>query len=52
VAQAKTLPRALDMNHLKRQEEEAPKPPEDPTDVKLLTEIRDLLASARMGARV
>ena len=40
------------MNQLKRQEEEAPKPPEDPADVKLLTEIRDLLASARLGARV
>jgi large conductance mechanosensitive channel len=40
------------MNHLKRQEEEAPKPPEEPADVKLLTEIRDLLAQARTGARV
>jgi large conductance mechanosensitive channel len=40
------------MNHLKRKEEAAPKPPEDPADVKLLTEIRDLLASARSGARV
>ena len=40
------------MNQLKRTEEEVPKPPEDPADVKLLTEIRDLLASARSGARV
>jgi large conductance mechanosensitive channel len=41
------------MNHLKRQEEEeAPKPRDEPADVKLLTEIRDLLASARTGARV
>jgi large conductance mechanosensitive channel len=35
------------MNYLKRQEEEAPKPAEIPDDVKLLTEIRDLLASTR-----
>jgi large conductance mechanosensitive channel len=40
------------MNHLKRQEEEAPKALDDPADVKLLTEIRDLLASARTGARI
>ena len=32
------------MNRLKRQEEAAPKPAETPADVKLLTEIRDLLA--------
>ena len=32
------------MNRLKRQEEAAPKLPETPADVKLLTEIRDLLA--------
>ena len=32
------------MNKLKRQEEVAPKPTETPADVKLLTEIRDLLA--------
>jgi large-conductance mechanosensitive channel len=32
------------MNKLKRQEEVAPKPAETPADVKLLTEIRDLLA--------
>jgi large conductance mechanosensitive channel len=40
------------MNQLMRNEEAAPKPPETPADVKLLTEIRDLLASTRekMGA--
>jgi large conductance mechanosensitive channel len=32
------------MNKLKRQEEPALKPPETPADIKLLTEIRDLLA--------
>ena len=32
------------MSKLKRQEEAAPKPAETPADVKLLTEIRDLLA--------
>src|SRR3977135_2576922 len=32
------------MNKLKRQEEVVPKPAETPADVKLLTEIRDLLA--------
>lgn len=31
------------MNKLKRQEEPALKPPETPADIKLLTEIRDLL---------
>jgi large conductance mechanosensitive channel len=40
------------MNQLQRKQEDAPKPAEDPADVKLLTEIRDLLASARSGARV
>lgn len=35
------------MNNLKRQEEAAPKPPETPADVKLLTEIRDLLAARK-----
>lgn len=35
------------MNRLKRQEEEAPKPAEVPADVKLLTEIRDLLATRK-----
>lgn len=39
------------MNQLMRKEETAPKPPETPADVKLLTEIRDLLAS-RTGERV
>ena len=38
------------MNHLKRKEDEAPKPPEDPADVKLLTEIRDLLARPNVRA--
>lgn len=32
------------MNKLKRQEQAALKPPETPADIKLLTEIRDLLA--------
>ncbi|MBB5752348.1 large conductance mechanosensitive channel protein MscL [Prosthecomicrobium pneumaticum] len=32
------------MNRLKRQQEVAPKPAEDPKDVQLLREIRDLLA--------
>ena len=32
------------MSKLKKQEEAKPKPPEVPADVKLLTEIRDLLA--------
>ncbi|MDJ1157973.1 large conductance mechanosensitive channel protein MscL [Chelatococcus sp. SYSU_G07232] len=32
------------MNRLKRKEAQAPKSPEPPADVKLLTEIRDLLA--------
>lgn len=35
------------MNRLKRQEEEKPKASEVPADVKLLTEIRDLLATPR-----
>ena len=35
------------MNQLKRKEEEAPKPAEPPADVKLLTEIRDLLAARK-----
>lgn len=35
------------MNRLKRQEEEAPKAAEVPADVKLLTEIRDLLATRK-----
>jgi large conductance mechanosensitive channel len=39
------------MNQLSRKQEQAPKPPEDPADVKLLTEIRDLLKSQRSGAR-
>jgi large conductance mechanosensitive channel len=39
------------MNYLKRQEEEAPKAPETPDDVKLLTEIRDLLATPRERTR-
>jgi large conductance mechanosensitive channel len=39
------------MNYLKRQEEEAPKATETPADVKLLTEIRDLLKSQQTGAR-
>jgi large conductance mechanosensitive channel len=38
------------MNYLKRQEEAAPKAKETPADVKLLTEIRDLLASERTRA--
>lgn len=33
------------MNRMKRKAEEAPKPSETPADVKVLTEIRDLLAS-------
>ncbi|HEX5957343.1 MAG TPA: large conductance mechanosensitive channel protein MscL [Hyphomicrobiaceae bacterium] len=33
------------MNQLMRKQEEAPKAPETPADVKLLTEIRDLLAN-------
>src|SRR5437762_12347869 len=32
------------INHLRRQEPEVPKTPETPADVKLLAEIRDLLA--------
>ena len=35
------------MNRLKKQEEAKPKPPEAPADVKLLTEIRDLLATKK-----
>src|SRR3954452_12567414 len=35
------------MNRLKKQEETKPKPPEVPADVKLLTEIRDLLTMKR-----
>ena len=35
------------LNKLKRQEEAKPKPPETPADVKLLTEIRDLLATRK-----
>jgi large conductance mechanosensitive channel len=38
------------MNYLKRQEDAASKPPETPADVKLLTEIRDLLARERAQA--
>jgi large conductance mechanosensitive channel len=40
------------MNQLIRKQAEAPAPAEPPADVKLLTEIRDLLASSRTGARV
>ena len=39
------------MNHLARKQEEAPKPAEPPADVKLLTEIRDLLATTRTTTR-
>jgi large conductance mechanosensitive channel len=35
------------MNQLKRREEAAPQAPEPPPDIKLLTEIRDLLATRR-----
>ena len=35
------------MNQLKRKEDEAPAPAEPPADVKLLTEIRDLLAAMK-----
>jgi large conductance mechanosensitive channel len=35
------------MNQLKRQEAAAPQAPEPPPDIKLLTEIRDLLATRR-----
>jgi large conductance mechanosensitive channel len=35
------------MNKLKRQEETTPKPPETPAEVRLLTEIRDLLATRK-----
>jgi large conductance mechanosensitive channel len=35
------------MNRLKKQEEAKPKPTEAPADVKLLTEIRDLLAAKK-----
>jgi large conductance mechanosensitive channel len=35
------------MNRLKRQEEAAPTPAATPADVKLLTEIRDLLAARK-----
>ena len=35
------------MNRLMRKEAEAPKPTEPPADVKLLTEIRDLLAARK-----
>ena len=35
------------LNKLKKQEEAKPKPPEVPADVKLLTEIRDLLATRK-----
>jgi large conductance mechanosensitive channel len=35
------------MNQLKRKEDEAPAPAEPPADVKLLTEIRDLLAARK-----
>jgi large conductance mechanosensitive channel len=35
------------MNRLKKQEEAKPKPPEVPADVKLLAEIRDLLATKK-----
>jgi large conductance mechanosensitive channel len=38
------------MNKLKRQEEPALKPPETPADIKLLTEIRDLLAIQEVGS--
>jgi large conductance mechanosensitive channel len=39
------------MNRLMRKQAEAPAPTEAPADVKLLTEIRDLLASSREGTR-
>jgi large conductance mechanosensitive channel len=39
------------MNQLMRKQAEAPAPTEAPADVKLLTEIRDLLASSREGTR-
>ncbi len=39
------------MNQLMRKQEEAPKAPETPADVKLLTEIRDLLATQRERTR-
>ena len=39
------------MNRLMRKQEEAPKTTEPPADVKLLTEIRDLLAANRTGTR-
>jgi large conductance mechanosensitive channel len=39
------------MNQLVRKEAEAPKPAEPPADVKLLTEIRDLLAQPREKTR-
>jgi large conductance mechanosensitive channel len=35
------------MNRLSRKQEQAPKPAEAPADVKLLTEIRDILARGR-----
>jgi large conductance mechanosensitive channel len=35
------------MNRLVRKEQPAPKPPETPADIKLLTEIRDLLAAKK-----
>jgi large conductance mechanosensitive channel len=35
------------MSRIKKQEEEKPKATEVPADVKLLTEIRDLLSSPR-----
>jgi large conductance mechanosensitive channel len=39
------------MNQLVRKEAEAPKPSEPPADVKLLTEIRDLLAQTQEKTR-
>jgi large conductance mechanosensitive channel len=35
------------MNRLIKKEQSAPKPPETPADIKLLTEIRDLLAAKK-----
>jgi large conductance mechanosensitive channel len=35
------------MNRLIKKEQPAPKPPETPADIKLLTEIRDLLAAKK-----
>jgi large-conductance mechanosensitive channel len=35
------------MNRLIKKEQPPPKPPETPADIKLLTEIRDLLAAKK-----